>query len=146
MKKVVCQFALLLLMVSGQIAAQNVTRRSSDDARLRYAAAQHEIITILINEGQYDRVPAEFQKILDLGFTGSEEELVVKEAWAIVTGLMANRQFESAHRVVDEALRDVDQNDNRFALIMLKGKLFKQEGHLKDALNAYRQAQQLQEE
>lgn len=145
MKKVVCLFALLLLMVFGQIAAQNVTKQSTDDARLRYAAAQHEIITILINEKQYDRVPVEFEKILDLGFRGSQEELVVKEAWAIVTGLMAHRQFESAHQVVDEALQKVERNDNRFALIMLKGKLFKQEGRLKDALNAYRQAQQQEE-
>lgn len=145
MKKVVCLFALLLLLVVGQVAAQNLTGQSSEDAKLRYAAAQHEIITILINEGQYDRIPAEFQKILDLGFTGDQEDLVVKEAWAIVTGLMANRQFESAHRIVDEALRKVERSDSRFALIMLKGKLFKQEGRLKDALNAYRQAQQLQE-
>jgi hypothetical protein len=79
MKKVVCLIALLLLLVSGQVAAQNLTRRSSDDAKLRYAAAQHEIITILINEGQYSRVPVEFQKILDLGFGGAQEELVVKE-------------------------------------------------------------------
>ncbi|MEJ2077055.1 MAG: hypothetical protein P8020_08155 [Acidobacteriota bacterium] len=146
MKKVVCLIALLLLLVSGQVAAQNLTRQSSDDAKLRYAAAQHEIITILINEGQYSRVPVEFQKILDLGFSGAQEELVVKEAWAVVTGLVANRQFEPAHRVVDEALRKTVRNENRFALIMLEGKLFKQEGRLKDALNAYRQAQQLQEQ
>jgi tetratricopeptide (TPR) repeat protein len=146
MKKVVCNLALLLLLVSGQAAAQSLTKQPSNDAKLRYAAAQHEIITILINEGEYERVPAEFQKILDLGFSGTQEALVVKEAWAIVTGLMANRQFESAHRVVDEALRKTVRNDSRFALIMLKGKIFKQEGRLKDALNAYRQAQQLQEE
>ena len=145
MKKVVCILALLLLLVTGQVAAQTATTRSSEDARLRYAAAQHEIITILINEGQYDRVPAEFQKILDLRFGGAQEELVVKETWAIVNGLMAKRQFEPAHRVVDEALRYAVQSESRFALIMLKGKIYKQEGRLKDALNAYRQAQQLQE-
>lgn len=142
--------ALLWLCVTGWLAGGSWASVQSpaaqtEEARLRFAAAQHEIITILVREGQYDRVVEEFQKILALGFTGPQEELVVRETWAIVKGLMEQRAYDTAHEVIRSALQTLKGDDSHFALLMLRGKLFKEQGRLREALEAYRQAQQLQQ-
>jgi tetratricopeptide (TPR) repeat protein len=112
--------------------------------KLRYAASQHEIISILIEEGEYNQVITEFAKILELGLSGSDERLVVKEALIVASRLIESQQYSVAHEVVDEALEITQQRENRFSLIMMKGKVFKEEGKLKQALNAYRRAQKIQ--
>jgi tetratricopeptide (TPR) repeat protein len=145
MKRVFCSLLVTLLLICSLLAASTTVVNPGVEAKLRFAAAQHEIISILINEGQYDRVLPEFEKILELGLTGEQEQLVVKEVWSIVTALTEAGQYDSAHRLLDEALAKVAQQDNRFALLMLKGKVYKQEGRLREALGTYRQAQQLQE-
>lgn len=145
MKRVFCSLLVTLLLFCGVFAASGVAVGSSAEAKLRFAAAQHEIISILIKENQFDRVLPEFRKILGLDLAGEQEQLVVKEVWSIVTGLTDAGQYASAHQLLDEALSYATQQDNRFALLMLKGKLFKQEGRLQEALGTYRQAQQIQE-
>ncbi|GAB4237176.1 MAG: hypothetical protein Kow00109_11020 [Acidobacteriota bacterium] len=142
--------ALLWLSVAAWLAggasAAVQSPAPNEEARLRFAAAQHEIITILVREGQYDRVVEEFQKILALGFAGPQEELVVRETWAIVKGLMEQHAYDTAHRVVESALQTLKSDDSHFALLMLRGKLFKEQGRLREALEAYRQAQRLQQQ
>ena len=145
MKRVFCSLLVLLLLFCGVFAASATQPGTSAEAKLRFAAAQHEIIAILINDKQFDRVLPEFKKILELGFAGEQEQLVVKEVWSVVTALTDAAQYASAHQVLDEALSYARQQDNRFALLMLKGKIYKQEGRLREALGTYRQAQQLQE-
>ena len=74
------RIALLLLclgslnpVVSGQADAEIQTK-------LEYAGAEHEIISIFIEEGKYAAILPEFRKILELGLTGKDETLVVYSA------------------------------------------------------------------
>ena len=116
-----------------------------DESRLRFAAAQHEIIAILIAEGQYQRAVEEFEKILDLGFSGPQEELVVRETWTVAKSLMDRGAYEQAHAVISAALKSLQSDESQFALLMLRGKVFKEQGKLREALEAYRQAQSFQQ-
>ena len=142
MRKACGSIPLLLLLV---VAGYAIAAEQGEEAKLRFAAAQHEIIAILIKEEQFDRVLPEFSRIVELGFEGPTEELVVKETWAVVDGLMAAAQFEIAHQVIDQALDHTAESDSEFGLLMLKGKLYRQEGRLREALQTYRLAQGLQQ-
>ncbi len=141
-----CRLLLLLLClawVPASLGAMEVS--SAEDAALRVAATQHEIIAILIEQGEFDRVLPEFEKILALGFSGEQEQLVVKEVWVIVNGLMAARRYDLGHQVIDSALRRLHGDESEFQLLMLKGKLYRQQGLVHEAVRTYRQAQRVRD-
>jgi hypothetical protein len=119
-------------------------RSEENKDKLRFAASQHEIISILIDEADFDGIIPEFDKILELGFTGDDERLVVKEALIISDRLMRLGQFPVAHEIIDETLEVTHQRDNQFSLLMMKGKIFKEQGQIRRALRAYKQAQRIQ--
>lgn len=153
------KFGLIISMLCGPVWAQDrpqpgekkaesetalQSQRSLDPAeesKLRYAGAQHEIISILINEGQYSRVPAEFQKIAELNFAAENEELVVAEVWWIIERLRAVGQTKIALNVIDTALSHTTTGDSKYNLWMFKGKVFKDAGQLQEAIRAFRQSQ-----
>lgn len=112
--------------------------------KLNFAASQHEIIGILIDQGYFDEIPAEFEKILQLGLKGPEEALVVQSAWQIVDRLREARQFGLAHQIVDETLEQTQAPENRFSLLMMRAKVFQDQKLLKQAVQAYKAAQELQ--
>ncbi|UCF36645.1 MAG: hypothetical protein JSU96_17805 [Acidobacteriota bacterium] len=139
MKKRIAIISLLLLLLLSAVA---VAQRPMDEqAKLRFAATQHEIISILIEEGEFDRVLPEFRKIVNLGL--QDERLVVQEVGVVTNGLMVLDAFSTAHQIIDEFLPLAKERENQFTLLMIKGKVFKQEGRLKDAVKMYRQAQEL---
>lgn len=138
-------FIALLVWLVWSPAASASPAVGPGDAELRFAATQHEIIAILIEEEEFDRVVPEFQKILDLGFSGEQERLVVKEAWVVANGLLAAQRYDLAHQVVDSALNRLQSEESEFQLLMLKGKLYKQQGMVQEAVRTYRQAQRIRQ-
>lgn len=157
MKRLVSFFLILLLSLSlagtSMLAQKPVEQTRGEQVRLEsdklspklnFAASQHEIIGILIDQGYFDAIPEEFEKILQLGLTGPEEELVVRSAWQIVDRLRDARQFGLAHQVVDETLKRTRANENRFSLLMMRAKIFQDQKLLKQAVQAYKEAQELQ--
>jgi hypothetical protein len=60
-------------------AAAEGVQLSADQA-LSIAEKQHDIIKLLIKNGQFDRVLPEMRKILSLNLTGEYEESVAKSA------------------------------------------------------------------
>lgn len=142
-----CGTLFMTLFLSLSLAAQKATPKNlgQSDPKLNFAATQHEIIQILLTEGRYDQVLVEFQKILDLNFTGEGERLVIQEAWQIIERLLQVQQYALAHQIVDATLARTEGKENRFSLLMFKGKILKDEGRLSEALEVYREAQRLQE-
>jgi tetratricopeptide (TPR) repeat protein len=118
----------------------------SQDFALRVAASQHLLITILLDEGDYDSVPAEFDKILELGLEGPRERLVTQAAWKIVERLREARRFSLAHEMVDKTLDQAAEAENRFSLLMLRAKIFQDQRLLQQAIEAVREAQALDRE
>lgn len=114
--------------------------------KLRQAASEHAIITIHLDEGKYEAVPGEFRKILDLNLTGENEKLVAQAAWQIVEKLREARRFNLAHEIVSDTLAQVVDVQNRFSLLMLRGKIFQDQKLYRQAIEAVREAQELQPE
>lgn len=120
-------------------------RGVSDDvaAKLREAASQHAIIGIYLDEGRFEAVPGEFRRILDLGLSGENEKLVVQAAWQIVEKLREAKRYSLAHQVVDMTLEQSAGVENRFSLLMLRGKIYQDQKLYPQAIEAVREAQQL---
>jgi len=138
--------AILLLFMSAGLAfgSPNVSVvADSEDSKLQFASAQHEIIAILLQEEKYDSVLPELEKIFALNLKGNNEKLVVQEVWLISDQLVANGQFGLAHEVIDSALPKIESPGNQFTLQMLKGKILKEQGRLKEAIELYRSAQEV---
>ncbi len=112
-------------------------------AKLREAASQHAIIGIYLDEGRYEAVPGEFKRILDLDLSGENEKLVVQAAWQIVEKLREARRYSLAHEVVDMTLARAGDVENRFSLLMLRGKIFQDQKLYRQAIEAVREAQGL---
>lgn len=135
------------LILSLSVFAENPRQINPRDevSKLRFAAGQHEIVTVLIQDKKFSSVLPEFRKILQLDLQGENETLVVQSAWAIVEQLRETKQFSIAHQILDETLTQTEGRQNKFSLLMLKGKTFKDEGRLQEAIETYRKAQALQD-
>lgn len=140
-------FWALNLAVWGQTERLAITGEKPRDevSKLRFAASQHPIVEILIEEGKYDQVLPEFRKILKLGLKGENEKLVVQSTWWLVERLRQKGQYSIAHQMLNETLNRSQERENKFSLLMLKGKLFKDEGRLQEAVQVYRKAQELKD-
>jgi tetratricopeptide (TPR) repeat protein len=140
MRKFLLLFTLLW-SVTLAANAQEVGASADLGSQLRFAASQHEIISILLDDSRYDEVLPEFWKILDLELTGENEQPVVQEAWLIGERLREVGEYDLAHQVVNDSLDGLETSDSRFYLLMLQGKIFQDEGLTEEALEAYREAQ-----
>ena len=145
MKKALFLFSLLCSMTL-VANAQEVTESADLETKLRYAASQHEIIKILLDDGRYDEVLPEFWEILELDLTDEHEKPVVQEAWLVGERMSEVGEYDLAHEVVDDTLDQLETSESRFYLLMLKGKVFQDEGLTEEALEAYREAQLYKDE
>ena len=145
MKKTWCSILLLFICTGLALGSPNVSVvADSEEAKLRYASAQHEIISILLQEGDFDAILSEFEKILALNLRDENEKLVVQEVWIISDKLVPAGQFDLAHKLIDSTFPKIADPGNRFTLQMLKGKIYKEQGLLKEAIELYRSAQGMQ--
>ena len=141
-KKLFIVPALWLAFTPALLAQAPSASRNTEESKLQFAATQHEIISIMLQEKEYAGALSEFRRILGLGL--EQEMPVVQEAWLVVNRLIASRQYSFAHQVIDDTLEEIETPKNRFTLLMLKGKVYKEEGRLSEAVRVYREAQKLQ--
>jgi len=140
-----CLFVALSAGFAGNAFQHDPASAQSEISKLQFAASQHEIISILIEEGDWNQAVAEYYKILDLGLGIEYEGSLVEEAWQITERLLEAGQYDFCHQIIDSTLETCKLPDNRFTLLILKGKAFKQEGKIKAALDVFREAQAIQE-
>ncbi len=103
---------------------------SEIDKQLQTAAEIHEGILILLAEHDYEAVYPEFRKILALGLGGELESTLIDAAWVIVKDLSQNRQFTSAHQIIDATMSQVSGDKSRWRLLMLKAQTYRDAGDL----------------
>ena len=142
-KKLFVVTALWLAFTPALLAQDSSAARNTEEGKLRFAATQHEIIAIMLQEKDYAGAVSEFRRILALDLR--QEMPLVQEAWLVVDSLMASRQYSFAHQVIDDTLEEIEIPQNRFTLLMLKGKVYKEAGRMSEAVRVYRKAQKLQE-
>ena len=144
------RIALLLLclgplnpVVLGQVDQAEVQVDAESQAKLEYAGASHEIISILIEEGKYVTVLPEFRKILELGLEGQDETLVVVSALTFAESLTEAGQHGIAQQILDSSISQLRERASKYTLLMYKAKYFKDQGRTQEAIEIYRKAQQL---
>ena len=91
-------WAIVIFLTYCSLMSFSLASALDDESKLKVAAAQHEVISILLQGEQYHNVLGQFRKILDLGFEGEYERLVVEEAWLIVEQLLEVGQYSIAER------------------------------------------------
>ena len=137
-------FAIPALLICCSMASFTRASALDDQSKLRIATAQYEVIQLLLEEKQYQKVLGEFREILDLEFEGENERLVVEAAWKFAEQLLEAGRYSIAEQIVEETLGQTEDPENRFILLMLLGKIVKSDGRTEEAIEIYRKAQQLQ--
>ncbi len=139
----------MLLSLSVPVASgapQEISPDSDDlESKLRFAAGQHEIIGILLEQGRFSEILIEYRKILELELKDENEVPVIKEAWYLVEQLRQSEQYSLAHAIVDESLEWLQNRESTFYLLIMRGKIFHDEGRTEEAIDAYREAQEFQD-
>ena len=136
----------VLLAVFGLAPVRAVSAAASnpaENAKLATAATHYEIAQLKLESGEYDVVVAEIQKILDLDFGAENEGVLTLSVLNLTEELLNADQHGLARNAVDASLKAVDQQENRFMLLMFKARVYRDEGETDAALETYRQAQKL---
>lgn len=145
----IIMFGLILaapcMRVSANSPAAAEGAQLSTDQALSIAEKQHDIIKLLIKNGQFDRVLPEMRKILSLNLTGEYEESVAKSASYIAYLLAENKQYALAHEVLDETIARMQLAGNMASLLKIKAYIYKSEGKLQKAIETLERAVQLEE-
>jgi tetratricopeptide (TPR) repeat protein len=136
------KFLALLVLISCLVLPVAAQGSATEAAKLRVAGSQYEIIGVLLDKQAFSQVIFEYRKILALQL-GLESELPLAQATAVVVErLAAAGQYRIADQLLDEAFAKVKASLTKYSLLMIKGKLLKDEGRLQEAIEVYRRAQQ----
>ncbi len=136
----------VFLLVFGLAPVWGFSAAASDpaeNAKLAAAATHYEIAQLKLESGEYDAVLAEIQEIVDLDFSGENEGVLTFSVLNLTEELLNADQHGLARQAVDATLKVVDQQENRFMLLMFKAKVFRDDGKIDEALETYRSAQKL---
>jgi len=107
---------------------------------LSIAESEHEMIKLLIRQGQFQRVVPEMKRILDLNLPVKYERAVAQSASLISEMLVEKGQFAIAHELADESLKKMQLNENKAALWKMQAYIFKSEGNFDQALKCLQTA------
>ena len=107
--------------------------------------AQHEIILLLIEKQEFDKIPAAAQKIFDLKFPENQQSKIVKEAQIVTDALLKHNQIKIAHQVLDSAIKSVTTNKARAALYREKAYVFRKDGKKDEAMKSFEKSMKLEE-
>ena len=110
------------------------------------AEAQHEIVLLLIERQEFDKVPGAAREIFNLGFPEDQEHRLVKEAEILTNALLHHNQTHIAHQVLDEALLCVKTRGARAKLHREKAYVYKKEGKTDEAMREFERSVALKTE
>ncbi len=126
--------------------AANERLDSETIKKLTVASTQHNLILLLIESGKYDKVEAEWKKVLDLKLSNKYEDAVALSMETIANKLSDAKQLPLAQRILDLGLAGMNfNNKNRADILRLKAYFFKEGGDLEKAIETYREANELLE-
>lgn len=108
------------------------------------AESQHEIILLLIDDGQFDKALQQASDLCRLPMPEVEEHRLVDSIKIISDAFHHNKKSDLALRLLDEALKVVRQNEHKAQLYREKAYIFQDNGLKKDAMEAFRKAMELE--
>ncbi len=98
------------------------------------AEAQHEILLLLIEKKEFEKIPKVAGEIFRLPFPPDQEHLVVKEVEILTDALLHHNQLGLAHRILDDALKCLKTSRSRAQIHREKAYVFKKEGKNDEAM------------
>ncbi len=143
MRSIMIFAALLLCLALGGRALADPTDKAAAD-RMAIAQAQHDMMVLLIDKGEYDKVPPALQKILDLHFAGADEQKVVSEILILSDLLVKKDQAKVSLRLVDMGLGTLKEKDSLAKLYKEKGFLYKTLGQPDKAMEMFEKVKDLE--
>ena len=115
--------------------------------KLKVASMQHDLILLLVERGDFDRVELEWRKVLDLGLSEKYEGAIAQSILMICYKLAEANQLALAQSLMDESLSTVAfSNKSAADIFRLKAYVYKEAGDLDAAIDALRRASELAEE
>ena len=134
------RLALLILLLGPQTAAFS---QSWEQIRST-AERQHEMVMLLIRNGDFGRVLEASRQIFSLRFPANQEHLLVQEGRILSEALARQQQFQLAHNLLDQALRGVRSNPAKIDLFKEKAYLYTKQGRDKDAMELFEREMELE--
>jgi tetratricopeptide (TPR) repeat protein len=110
------------------------------------AESEHEIVMLLIENKEFDSVPAEAKKIFSMNFPEEHQDLLMEGTQEIVDALIHHRQYRVADNVVDQCMRKIKARKLLSELHKQKAYLLKKMGKDDEAMKHFRKAIELTEE
>jgi len=136
--------AMLGSVGTGVVSAFQSSQEEETVKKLQIASVQHELVLLLVEKKNFDRVQAEWKKVLDLKLDGKYEGAIAQSLLTIGYKLSEAKQFALAQKILDESLPAVEfSNKDRADIFRFKAYLFKEAGDLDAAIGALRQASEL---
>lgn len=153
-------FSLIILAVSGftqtgmllgfspaATAVGEETSSSETLNKLKIASMQHDLILLLIESNDFDRVEPEWRKVLELELSEKYESAIAQSLLMIGYKLSEANQFSLALSIMDESLAAVAfSNKSAADILRLKAYLYKEAGDLDAAIETLREASELAEQ
>ena len=120
-------------------------QQSWEDIRVM-AEAQHEIVLLLIEREEFDKVPAAAREIFTLPFPPEEEHRIVKEAEILTSALLSHNRADLAHVVLNDALTNVKSPKNKARLHKEKAFVLRKEGKDDEAMQEFQKCVELEKQ
>lgn len=121
-----------------------ITPPSSVDQQLQrklsLAEGYHDLADLYIKNGKLPEAVASERQILQLQLPAEYEKLVVESVSIIVEKLAEVRAFDLGQSLVDEALKSIQQDANRAAMLKSKARLYMLAGENDKAVETLRKA------
>ena len=132
---------LLLGLLNSWVVAAVPAGQEGDWEKLRsMAEAEHEIVMLLISDGDFAAVPAETEKIFSMEFPAKHHGLWVEGTQEIVDALIHHQQYELGQKVVDQCMAEIENPALLSELHKMKAYLFKKMGRDDEAMAHFRKA------
>ena len=114
--------------------------------RLKMASNEHDLILLFIESGKYDKIEAEWKKVLDLKLGNRYEGAIALSLLKIADKLSEAKQIQLAQRILDYTLANMSfSNKTKADIFRYKAYLFKEAGDLEKAIDAYKYSNELLE-
>jgi tetratricopeptide (TPR) repeat protein len=136
------------LAIAQQKDATSVTPPSPVDQQLQrklsLAKGYHDLADLYVKNGELSEAVASERQILQLRLPAEYEKLVVESVSIIVEKLAEARAFDLGQSLIEDALKNIQQNANRATILKSRARLYMLAGDNDKALESLRKALEIE--
>lgn len=126
-----------LLLLSLYLSSPVFLQEDALSETLHLAESKHEILLLLIEKKEFEKIPQVAGEVFRLPFPPEKEHLVVKEVEILSDALIHHKQYAIAHRILDDALTCVETSKAKAQLHREKAYIFRKEGKNDEAMEEF---------